>query len=169
MSYRKINVKKLFKEVVLFAVMLFVISNILSYSRSPELKSSRLPQIEATLIDGTAFTNGEVKGEPLVVHFWATWCPVCKAEASNIEAVSREYEVVSIAVNSGSDEVLKKYMRENGYRFRVVNDAEGRWAGIFNVEVFPTTFIFDPKGELQFTEVGYTTTLGLKGRLGVLK
>jgi hypothetical protein len=60
-------------------------------------------------------------------------------------------------------------MRENGYHFRVVNDAEGKWADIFHVEAFPTTFIFDSKGELQFTEVGYTTTLGLKGRLGVLK
>ena len=165
----KLNVKKFLKEIVIFAVMLFVISNILSYLRSPELQSNRLPRIEAGLIDGTPFKSTQMEGKPLVVHFWATWCPTCKAEASNIEALSEEYEVVSIAVNSGSDEVLKRYMRENGYHFRVLNDAEGRWAEVFHVEVFPTTFIFDSKGELQFTEVGYTTTLGLKGRLGVLK
>ncbi|MGC9350434.1 MAG: protein disulfide oxidoreductase, partial [Sulfurovum sp.] len=125
--------------------------------------------IKATLIDGTSFNSRDLAGKPLIVHFWTTWCPTCKAEATNIEAISEEHEVVSIAVNSGSNSLLKKYMRENGYHFRVVNDAEGRWAEIFHVEVFPTTFIFDSKGKLRFTEVGYTTTLGLKGRLGVLK
>lgn len=165
----KLNVKKFLKEILLFAVILFVVSNILSYLRSPELQSSSLPRIEATLIDGTAFSSNETEGKPLVVHFWATWCPVCKAEASNIQALSEEYEILTIAVNSGSDDVLHRYMQQNGYRFRVLNDAEGQWAGRFNVDVFPTTFIFNGKGELRFTEVGYTTTLGLKGRLGVLK
>lgn len=163
----RVNIRKLLKEIVIFAVLLFLLSSLLSYLRSPELQSSQLPQIEAKLIDGSTFRSREMEGKPLIVHFWATWCPTCKAEASNIEAVSEEYEVVSIAVNSGSDEVLKRYMRENGYHFRVLNDTRGKWAGIFHVEVFPTTFIFDSKGELQFTEVGYTTTLGLKGRMGI--
>lgn len=165
----KLNVKKIFKEILAFAVILFVISNILSYLRSPELTSSRLPTIEAMLVDGTVFSSREREGKPLVVHFWATWCPVCRAEASNIEAISEEYEVLTIAVNSGSDDTLRSYLSENGYRFRVLNDRAGEWAGRFHVEVFPTTFIFDAKGELMFTEVGYTTTLGLKGRLGVSK
>ncbi|MBD3790925.1 MAG: protein disulfide oxidoreductase [Campylobacterales bacterium] len=163
------NVKKILKEILVFAVMLFLISNILSYLRSPELTSSRLPTIEAMLVDGTVFSSREREGKPLVVHFWATWCPVCRAEASNIEAISEEYEVLTIAVNSGSDDTLRSYLSENGYRFRVLNDRAGEWAGRFHVEVFPTTLIFDSKGELRFTEVGYTTTLGLKGRLGVLK
>lgn len=165
----RLNIKKLFKELVIFVVLLFIISNIVSYLRSPDLESNTLPRIEAALIDGSTFKSQDLKGKPLVIHFWATWCPTCKAEATNIEAISGEHEVVSIAVNSGSDEILKRYMRENGHHFRVVNDAEGRWAEIFHVEVFPTTFIFDSKGKLRFTEVGYTTTLGLKGRLGVLK
>ena len=165
----KLNVQKRLREILAFAVMLFVISNILSYLRSPELTSSRLPTIEAMLVDGTVFSSREREGKPLVVHFWATWCPACRAEASNIEAISEEYEVLTIAVNSGSDDTLRSYLSENGYRFRVLNDRAGEWAGRFHVEVFPTTFIFDSKGELRFTEVGYTTTLGLKGRLGVSK
>lgn len=165
----RLNVKKLLKEIVIFAVILFVISNVLSYLRSPELQSNDLPQIEEALIDGTFFKSRELEGKPLVVHFWATWCPTCKAEASNIQTISEEYEVLSIAVNSGSDDALKKYMTENGYQFRVLNDTQGKWAGIFHVEAFPTTFIFDSKGKLSFTEVGYTTTLGFIGRLRVLK
>jgi thiol-disulfide isomerase/thioredoxin len=165
----RLKVKKLLREIVIFSAMLFILSNILSYLHSPELQSSQLPQIEAMLIDGSTFKSQDLKGKPLLIHFWTTWCPICKAEVSNIEAISGEYEVLSIAVNSGSNDTLKRYMEENGYHFRVLNDAESRWKSGFNIEVFPTTLIFDAKGELKFTEVGYTTTLGLKGRLGVLK
>lgn len=97
--------------------------------------------------------------------FYKTSCPACKLEAPNIETVSKEYEVLSIAVNSGSDEKVKAYMQEHGLSFNVLNDADGVWAKQFKIEVYPTTFIYDAKGKLRFTEVGYTTTAGLLARL----
>lgn len=157
------NFKSIIKEVTIVLVLLFVISNIISYIRQPELGSTRLPKIDVELIDGTVFKNKESK--PLVIHFWATSCPACKLEAPNIETISKEYEVLSIAVNSGSDESIKAYMKEHGLSFNVFNDKEGIWTGQFNIEVYPTTFIYDAKGELRFTEVGYTSTAGLLARI----
>lgn len=165
----KLKMKKILKEAALIGVMLFVISNVISYLRSPVLESDKLPVIDVTLTDGKRFKSTDMKGKPLVVHFWATWCPSCKAEASNIELISTEYEVLSIAVNSGTDEVINGYMTQNGYTFRVLNDRQSKWAEKFKVDVFPTTFIYDAKGTLKFTEVGYTSLLGFKSRLGVLK
>jgi len=144
-------------------VLLFVISNIISYIRQPELGSTHLPKIETKLIGGTIFKHQE--GKPLVLHFWATGCPACKLEAPNIETISKEYEVLSVALNSGSNEQVKAYMKENELSFRVVNDTDGEWAEKFKIEVYPTTFIYDAKGELRFTEVGYTTTAGLLARM----
>ena len=89
----KMNMKKILREAAVFGVMLFVISNIVSYFRSPVLKSDKLPAIDVTLIDGTSFRSKETEGKPLVIYFWATWCPACKAEASNIESISKEYGV----------------------------------------------------------------------------
>jgi thiol-disulfide isomerase/thioredoxin len=94
---------------------------------------------------------------------------VCKLEAQNIESLSKEYDVLTIAVNSGTNEEVKAYMKERGLTFKVFNDKEGAWTKKFKVEMFPTTFIYDGKGELKFTEVGYTTTAGLLARLAVLK
>jgi thiol-disulfide isomerase/thioredoxin len=105
------------------------------------------------------------KGKPLIIHFWTTSCPACKLEAPNIETVSKEYDVLTVAVNSGSDEEVKNYIQENGLSFNVLNDVNGAWTTEFNIEVFPTTFIYDAKGKLRFTEVGYTTTAGLLARL----
>lgn len=97
--------------------------------------------------------------------FYKTSCPACKLEAPNIETVSKEYEVLSIAVNSGSDEKVKAYMQEHELNFKVLNNVDGAWATKFKIEVYPTTFIYDAKAELRFTEVGYTTTVGLMARL----
>ena len=144
-------------------VLLFVLSNIISYIRQPELGSTQLPQTEVQLIDGSTFKIE--KGKPSIIHVWATSCPACKLEAPNIESISKEYDVLSIAVNSGSNENIKAYMQENGLSFNVLNDRKGTWTTEFKIEVYPTTFIYDAKGDLRFTEVGYTTTAGLLARL----
>ena len=164
---KKWNVKAIVIELGKAAALMFILSNIISYMRAPELASTRLPRIEAQLLDGSMFSVEE--GKPLLVHFWAVWCPTCKLEAPNIEAVSKEYNVLTVAVSSGSDAEVKAYMQEQGLSFKVINDVDGVWAKQFKVEAFPTTFIYDNKGELQFTEVGYTTTAGLLARFEWIK
>lgn len=157
------KIRSTLKEITIVLVLLFVVSNIINYIRQPELGSTQLPQTKVELVDGSTFQIR--KGKPLVIHFWAISCPVCKLEAPNINTVSKEYDVLSIAVNSGSDEKVKAYMQENGFYFNVFNDVDGDWTTEFNIEVYPTTLIYDAKGELRFTEVGYTTTAGLLARL----
>jgi thiol-disulfide isomerase/thioredoxin len=160
----KWNLRAIVKEVAVGAIALFILSNIISYIRKPELSSDMLPKIEVKLLDGSSYSIKE--GKPLVIHFWATWCPTCKLEIANIQAVSKHYEVLTIAVNSGD---IKKYMGNSTLTFRVVNDLEGKLAKQFHVEAFPTTFIYNGKGKLKFTEVGYTTTAGLLARLKMIK
>ena len=151
------------QEIAEGVLIVLILSNIISYVRQPELSFTTFPSEKMNLLNGTSYSYNGTK--PLLVHFWATWCPTCKLEASNIQSISEEYEVVTFAVNSGLDEQLKSYMDEEGYDFRVVNDQDGFWAKKFNVEAFPTTFIYDSKGELKFTEVGYSSTVGLLGRM----
>lgn len=165
---KKWSVKKILKEILIGLLILFVLSNIFSYIYKPDLESTSFPQTKSQLIDGSYFESTTIQGKPLLVHFWATWCPTCKLEASNIQTLSKSYEVLTIAVKSGSDDALKKYMHENGYDFRVINDTHGNWAKTFKIEAFPTTFIYNKKGELSFTEVGYTTTAGLLARMKMI-
>ena len=161
------NTKKILKELAIGVTLVFVISNVMSYIRSPNLDSNTLPKIEATLLNGETFTFH--KGKPLVIHFWADWCKVCKAEANNIESISEDYEVLTVAVQSGNSDKVKTYMKHKNLTFKVLNDENGEFAKKFKVEAFPTTFIYDGNGELKFTEVGYTTTAGLLARLAMAK
>jgi len=161
------NLKKILKELLTTVVMLLIISNVMSYIRKPTLDSNLLPTQTFQLIDGTSYSAQ--KGKPLIVHFWATWCPTCKLEASNIERLSKKYEVLSIAVNSGDDVKVQHYMDEKSLDFKVCNDKNALLAKQFHVKAYPTTFIYDANATLQFTEVGYTSTAGLLARMKLLE
>lgn len=100
----------------------------------------------------------------MVLHFWATWCPICKLEASNIQNISKSYKVITIAVNSKKKDI-KNYLKKNNLDFIVIDDYNNQISKDFNISVFPTTLIYDKNKNLIFSEVGYTSTFGLKLRL----
>lgn len=166
--FKNLTLKKILKELITTALFIFIAANVISYFRAPELSSTKLPSIEQTLISGKVFNTQEYKGKPLMIHFWATWCPICKAEASNIESVSKEYNVLTIALKSGKNSEVLSYLQKRNLHFQTLNDTTGYYANAFKVSVFPTTFIYDKKGNLRFSEVGYTSTLMLKLKMWYL-
>jgi len=160
-DYKNWDVKKILKETAILVVMIFVVSNVMSYLRKPDLSNSELPQFNAMMLDGKVFNAKEYEGKPLLVHLWATWCPVCKVEAPNIQTLSEHYNVITIAVKSGSDEDVQAFMDEGGYNYKVINNQNGSWGEIYNVAAYPTTFVYSSDGQINFSEVGYTSTVGL--------
>jgi len=169
MNPKNWNIKKILKETAIALLILFVVSNVMSYLRKPTLDSDLLPSFEVQTILNKNINTKTYEGKPLLVHVWATWCPTCKLEAANIQSVSEKYNVITIVVKSGDDKALQVYMDENHFTFDVINDSDGRLSKRFHVEVFPTTFIYGADGKLKFTEVGYSTTAGLLARLAMIE
>ncbi len=155
--------KKYIKEIVKFAIVLTILANLVSYYKSLNLNKEKLSISDISLLDNTNYKIPENK--PLLIHFWATWCPICKVEAPNIEYLSKDYEVLTIAVNSGTKEYIKEYLKMNNLTFKVYDDFDGSLAQQFNIQVYPTTFIYDKNKNLVFTDVGYTSTIGLYLRM----
>ncbi|HEC45292.1 MAG TPA: redoxin domain-containing protein, partial [Epsilonproteobacteria bacterium] len=124
MNPKNWKLKKIVKEIVIALLMIFVVSNVMSYLRKPTLESNVLPQIEVKLLDGSAFSSKAIEGKPIIIHFWATWCPTCKLEAGNIQSISEKFRVLTIAVQSGDDRAIESYMKENGLDFKVLNDID---------------------------------------------
>jgi len=157
------KIKEYLKEALIFGVLLAVVLNGVSYYRSLDLNKDKLNIDAFKLLDNSVY---EVKSDkPILVHFWATWCPTCKFESPNVDTISKDYEVITIAVQSGSKENIQKYLDEHSLRFNVVNDSDGALSQKFNIQVFPTTLIYDKEKNLKFSEVGYTTTAGLYSRM----
>lgn len=134
-------------------------ANALSWYKSQDLNKSSLPLIESKLINNLDYKPQDDR--VTVVHFWATWCPTCELEASNINAIADKADLITIAVNSGSDYEIKEFLDANKLTFNVINDRDATLAKRFHISAYPTTLIYDRKKNLVFSEVGYTSTIGV--------
>lgn len=155
----KEKVKHYAKEIVVFFVLLTIFANIISFLKSSDLNKQQLSNINLELIDNSFYNYDTSK--PILVHFWATWCPTCKLEAPNIQTISENFQVVTIAVKSNSNQEIQEYLNERDLTFKVHNDREGVLSSKYKVMAYPTTFIYNKDGKLVFSEVGYTSTWGL--------
>ncbi len=136
-----------------------LLTNAISIYKSRDLSQQPLTIQSFQLINDKASKIADNK--PILIHFWATWCPTCKLEASNINFISKHFEVVTVAVKSGSDDAIQSYLHEHNYTFKVVNDKNGMLSSKFHIAGFPTTFIYDKNKKLLFSDVGYSSTFTL--------
>jgi peroxiredoxin len=127
--------------------------------------SGPAPALVGRDLDGHAVSLVDLSGKPVMVHFWATWCPVCRAESGSIDALAREHPVVTVATSSGQAESIRAAMNQSGVRFPVVVDAGGDIARAWGVSRFPTSFFLGTDRRIRYAESGFTTGIGLRARL----
>jgi thiol-disulfide isomerase/thioredoxin len=112
----------------------------------------------ATTLDGRPISSADWRGKVVLVNFWATWCPPCRAEIPNLIALQEKYRdhlvVVGIAEDEGSDDDVKHFVAEHKINYPIViSTAELR--KIFPaVMALPTTFVLDRDGNLTQKNVG---------------
>jgi len=124
------------------------------------------PSLSGALLDGKPYVLSAKPAQPVLVHFWATWCPVCCAEQGAIESLARNNpNVISIAMQSGNNSAVEQYMREQAVSFPVIIDADGKISSKWGVNGVPASFIVDTDGKIRYVEIGYTTGIGLRFRL----
>lgn len=123
------------------------------------------PPFEALLLDGRRVSLDSYGGRPLLVHFWATWCPVCRLEQGTVDAIARDHQVVTVATQSGDAAALEAYVGQHGVGFPVHVDEHGEMAAGWGVTGLPTSFVLDGAGRIRHVTAGLTTELGLRLRL----
>jgi len=131
-----------------------------------DMVSGAAPALYGVTLAGRAYTLPAHPEKPVLVHFWATWCSICRTEQGNIAAIAHDdANVITVAMKSGSANEVVQYMKEQGVEFPTVNDADGSLASAWGVHAVPASFIIAPDGQIHFVEVGYTTEIGLRLRL----
>lgn len=107
-------------------------------------------------------TNGRtaslagVRGQPVILNFWATWCPPCKAEMPAISAVSKAHPnmvVLAVDVLEGP-ELVQSYVSTMNLGFTPVLDPAGSVAGRYHVSSLPTSFFIGPDGTIRAINIG---------------
>lgn len=138
---------------------------LLQWWRAAPLASGEAPPLAGRLIDGAPADLAALRGQPVLVHFWATWCPVCRLGNGNIDALAEDFHVLTVAMQSGGTDEVQVHLAREGLSFPVLNDAYGEHASQWGVHVVPATFVVDGDGRIRFSTVGHTTAAGLRARL----
>lgn len=123
------------------------------------------PPLAGVDLDGAPRTLAEFRGRPVLVYFWATWCPVCRAEQGTVRAIAADHAVLSVALEDTAPATLRAYAEEHKLDFPVLRDADGGLAHRYGVRGVPAFFVIDGAGMIRSAAVGYTTGPGLRLRL----
>lgn len=124
------------------------------------------PDFRATSLSGEPINLADLQDEAVLIHFWATWCPICTFSRDGIEDIAKDYRVISIATRSGDDQTLLDYAAEHGMDTRfIINDHDGRLFELYGARAVPADFIVDNTGHIAFVEVGLSSSWGLRARL----
>jgi len=110
------------------------------------------PDIEMLDFDGEPLVLSEYRGTPVVLNFWATWCPFCIAEMPDFETVSQSLldEVVFLGVNLQDDRGQAVALAEDtGVTYRLADDPTGAVYGAFGGTSMPTTVFIDADGTVR--------------------
>lgn len=130
-----------------------------------DLVDGIVPAVAQADLKGNIVSLADYQSEPLLLHFWASWCKICQFEQGAISSVADKWPVLTVAMESGSDEQVTHFMQENELDWNTINDESGEISDQFGIRGVPTSFIIDASGKIKFRESGYTTAAGLKLRL----
>ena len=133
-------------------------------SEDPTEQQAAPPAADFTLVDqyGETRSLNDYKGKVIFLNFWATWCPPCRAEMPDIQAIYEKYKdsdtvaILGVALpdqgGEGSVEEIAAFLAENGYTYPVVMD-DGALTYYYQISAYPTTFMIQADG----TVFGYVT------------
>jgi peroxiredoxin len=161
-------VKKVIAVVVLIALLGVAIVQAMDKKAEPENASqeaanmgglkvgAKAPDFELKTLAGDTVKLSDLKGKKVMLNFWATWCPPCKAEMPAMEEFHKEAgdEVVILAVNNDPHLDVKAFLDENGITFPIPLDEEDKVNETYQVLSIPTTYFIDTKGNIGNKYIG---------------
>ena len=124
---------------------------------------------QRSMVEGAAPTLSGIdySEKATLVYFWGSWCSICKTTSPFVSSLTTDthYQVISVALSSGTDNEIESYLRKHNYEFQVINDDSGDISESWGVAVTPSIFIIDTQGKISYTSTGMTSLWGMKLRL----
>jgi len=119
------------------------------------------PDFDLRLVDGGSFKLSALRGQPVVVNFWGTWCAPCKIEIPWLVELDQAYrsqgvKIVGVAMESGSPVEITKFAEEHSMRYLIVFGDSWTANEYGGVRFMPQTFFIDSAGRITKETTGLT-------------
>jgi cytochrome c-type biogenesis protein len=124
---------------------------------------SQVPAYAAPTLAGDTVSLASLQGKPVLLNVWATWCPPCRKEMPDLEALHEKYapaglQVVGISIDAaGSDEQVRQFLEEYGVSYRILRDPGDRISSIFVSQGVPVTVLIGADGTVLWRRLGPVT------------
>ena len=116
------------------------------------------PDFQLPNLEGQYISLSDFRGEPVLVNFWASWCPYCRYEMPFIQEVYEEWSasgLVVLAINKGESlSTVEDFMQSYNLSFPALLDINQDVALEYSIRSIPTTFFIDKDGIIQAIKVG---------------
>lgn len=166
MDNRKISrLRRWAREGIIFVLLTLAVVWGVDRYRKPTLPAS-FSATPMQSIDGNIHDIAALSQErPLLIYVWATWCSICRYTTPSVNKLAKEGgNVVSIAMRSGDNAKLARWVEKKQLKMPVINDENAALSQQWHVSVTPTLVIVS-KGNVVSTTTGWTSYWGLKLRM----
>ena len=132
------------------------------------LKGMPAPAFALKTVDGKSVKLADLKGDVVVLDFWATWCPPCRASLPHIQKLADDKKLAEkglkvLVVNDREEkDKIQPFMAKNHYTFTVPMDTDGSTLAKYRISGIPTTFVIGRDGKIKAAFVGYNESEGGK-------
>ncbi len=156
------RLKKWGKELVSMILIVGVVSFAMDLYHGRSMPKGEAVPIVGQSIQGEDIDVIELSknGKPVIVYFWATWCGACKFVSPTINSFNDSHQVVSVALSSGPDERVQRFIDAKEYDFPVINDLLGHISKDWGINVTPSIVIIKD-GKISSIATGVTSPIGI--------
>ena len=132
------------------------------------------PDFQLQDFEGQTVTLSNLRGNPVILNFWASWCGPCKHEMPFLQQIYEDWQsrgVILLSINLGeSHSKATQYMESNDLSFPVLLDTDGEVSSFYNIVGIPTTFFIDVNGVIQAKKLGsFNSVIEIESQISIIQ